>query len=531
VDIIGNVSQSATLTINNQRPDRTGDYFRYELTIDNNGAAVYQGVTNLAVVNNGTNADIIATNIGSVFLPESPEVFGYDSDGNLTNDGRWTFSWNDENRLTNITALAGTPTAAKYRLDFAYDDQGRRIQKLVSTNNGSAYVGQSTNTFIYDDWNLIAILDGNGSVMESFHWGLDLSGSEQGAGGVGGLISMTIHSGPMAGTYFYCPDGNGNIIGLTRSSDGTVAARYEYDSFGKLLRASGPMAFLNPFLFSSKYYDGETGLLYYGHRYYSPSLARWLNRDPLEEDGGMNLYVFNGNDGINKVDAKGLWPSRAPYDVHTTFTYAAVERIKGQLTAPDKVVDKMKTILAEANLSVDRGQYFLNNYWHFNRNVNDSVSVGLEQYKNILSENTALFYDHLKGVGDDQVCQDELRRLGRLSHAWQDYYAHAVALSYKGGTISGPDSTVGSINPASDPYNPDPQMKPSSYEDSSGGEHGKVKFGVNLTTGMYEPGNRAPDRTWRRGMSVTFTSQKFQVMMEFWYKQCACTKTVKDWAK
>jgi RHS repeat-associated protein len=66
------------------------------------------------------------------------------------------------------------------------------------------------------------------------------------------------------------------------------------------------MAFLNPFLFSSKYYDWETGLLYYGHRYYSPSLARWLSRDPIEENGGPNVYGFAGNDPVNALDLFGL---------------------------------------------------------------------------------------------------------------------------------------------------------------------------------------------------------------------------------
>jgi len=59
--------------------------------------------------------------------------------------------------------------------------------------------------------------------------------------------------------------------------------------FGELIRATGPMAKGNPFRFSSKYQDDETDLLYYGLRYYSPSTGRWLNHDPIEEEGGINL--------------------------------------------------------------------------------------------------------------------------------------------------------------------------------------------------------------------------------------------------
>jgi RHS repeat-associated protein len=67
------------------------------------------------------------------------------------------------------------------------------------------------------------------------------------------------------------------------------------------------MAKANPFRFSTKYQDDETDLLYYGHRYYSASTGRWLSKDPLGERGGLNLRGFVGNDGINHVDAFGLW--------------------------------------------------------------------------------------------------------------------------------------------------------------------------------------------------------------------------------
>jgi len=65
---------------------------------------------------------------------------------------------------------------------------------------------------------------------------------------------------------------------------------YEYDAFGKTLRESGPYSASNPFRYSTKYTDTETGLVYYGARYYSPSLGRFINRDPIEEEGGVNLY-------------------------------------------------------------------------------------------------------------------------------------------------------------------------------------------------------------------------------------------------
>ena len=59
-------------------------------------------------------------------------------------------------------------------------------------------------------------------------------------------------------------------------ANGAVAAQYEYGPFGELIRATGPMAKVNPFMFSTKFYDWETGLYYYGYRYYNPSTGRWL---------------------------------------------------------------------------------------------------------------------------------------------------------------------------------------------------------------------------------------------------------------
>jgi RHS repeat-associated protein len=100
-------------------------------------------------------------------------------------------------------------------------------------------------------------------------------------------------------------DANGNVLGLVDSL-GNAASTYEYGPFGEVVRASGPMAALNPFQFSTKYTDAETGLNYYGLRYYEPSTGRWLSRDPIEEQGGLNLYAFVANNGVNQFDPFGL---------------------------------------------------------------------------------------------------------------------------------------------------------------------------------------------------------------------------------
>jgi RHS repeat-associated protein len=145
------------------------------------------------------------------------------------------------------------------------------------------------------------------NVQRSYTWGLDLSGSFQGAGGVGGLLAVTDVSGvPSPRTYATAYDGNGNIIGLVNAADGTLAAEFEYSPFGETIKATGAAANAQPFGFSTKYTDTETGLCYYGFRYYSPATGRWPNRDPIEEQGGANLYGMVGNDAVNRIDSIGL---------------------------------------------------------------------------------------------------------------------------------------------------------------------------------------------------------------------------------
>jgi RHS repeat-associated protein len=84
-----------------------------------------------------------------------------------------------------------------------------------------------------------------------------------------------------------------------------MVAQYEYGPFGELLRATGPLAQTFNHLFSTKYFDWETGLSYYGQRYYSPTPGRWPNRDPIGERGGWNLYGFCWNIPQNAVDTDG----------------------------------------------------------------------------------------------------------------------------------------------------------------------------------------------------------------------------------
>ncbi|MCF7709461.1 MAG: RHS repeat-associated core domain-containing protein [Verrucomicrobia bacterium] len=122
------------------------------------------------------------------------------------------------------------------------------------------------------------------------------------AGGVGGLLGVDDTG---QGFHFVAYDGNGNVMVLVDADDGTVSAEYEYGPFGELIRSTGPMSD-NPIRFSTKYHDTETGLVYYGYRYYNPVLGRWLNRDPIGERGGVDVYVYVSNKSPNYIDWSGL---------------------------------------------------------------------------------------------------------------------------------------------------------------------------------------------------------------------------------
>jgi YD repeat-containing protein len=196
----------------------------------------------------------------------------HDEDGNLTVDGRWTYTWDGENRLVEMKRDTSTPTvSSRLRLTFEYDHQGRRIRKQFYTYSGG-WVEQRDTTCLYDGWTVMAELDANASNarLRTYVWGTDLSGSAQGAGGVGGLLWVnnyqTTFDGQTlpTGIHFVAYDGNGNVSALVKASDGSISARYEYGPFAESVRVTGALADAQPIRFSTKWTDIESGFLYYG---------------------------------------------------------------------------------------------------------------------------------------------------------------------------------------------------------------------------------------------------------------------------
>ena len=230
----------------------------------------------------------ISTPNSSLPIPNS-----FDADGNLLTHGTFVFAWDAENHNASVTSNGVTI------LTNAYDHRHRRVRKITPG---------AVRNMVYDGWNLIqeTAIPATGPVTTNrYHWGLDMSGTLQGAGGVGGLLAAEINGLLLFPLY----DNNGNVTECLDTS-GNVRAHYEYDAFGNIVAMSGDLAHAFPFRFSTKYFDAETGICYYGYRFYSPEQGRWLNHDPIEEEGGLNLYGFVRNDPVNKFDVDGqyFWP-------------------------------------------------------------------------------------------------------------------------------------------------------------------------------------------------------------------------------
>ncbi len=330
IDFSGRVNPAAQVFSGNAVAQKVGGDFFLSVPVDNVSGAVYTNLTLRALLPGaGANGvDVVKDESGRRFLTGSPEAYTYDLDGNLLSDGRWVYNWDGENRLTTMTLSGLTPgsapaagsvaakilavdSGAVVRVEFTYDHQSRRIAKKTFTWNSSSdsLILNSENLYLYDGWNCIAEINGgNGLLRRGYLWGLDVSGSMQGAGGVGGQIAQTIHDalGQAIATYFPVYDGNGNVMALVGATAGDTVANYEYDTFGGVTRQTGAVASANSYRFSTKPQDTETGHLYYGYRFYNPQTGRWINRDPIEEQGGLNLYGFVGNDGMNGWDLLGM---------------------------------------------------------------------------------------------------------------------------------------------------------------------------------------------------------------------------------
>jgi RHS repeat-associated protein len=234
----------------------------------------------------------------TAYLPLSA-AYTYDLNGNLLSDGNRCFAYDDENELISVWITN------VWKSEFEYDGRLRKRVAKEFTWNNSHWLQTNETHYVYDGNMVIQERDGLNLLTKTYTRGNDLSGYLQGAGGIGGLLALSSTENQQ--TYYYHADGNGNVTALINSSQFLVA-KYLYDPYGNVLSQTGPVAHLNPYSFSSKEYHQNSGLSYYLYRFYDPNLQRWLNRDPIQEAGGVNLDRYLKNNPIGYVDSNGQSP-------------------------------------------------------------------------------------------------------------------------------------------------------------------------------------------------------------------------------
>ena len=232
--------------------DRSGRYWAVDFTVPNGsvstpGSQPWRGPLDLyfgQAAAGTAGADLVRLETRTAQIPARVQVMTYDADGNLTNDGIWSYAWDGENRLSQLTTVAAASTGyPQITLKFRYDYLGRRVEKLVIDSVSNRLI--SGRRFLYDGSNLLAEYSLNASLstltlVRSYTWGLDIARTLSEAGGVGALLQIADH--PSGKTYFPAYDGNGNIVALLNSTEttrivngvsttypaGSVAAAYEY---------------------------------------------------------------------------------------------------------------------------------------------------------------------------------------------------------------------------------------------------------------------------------------------------------------
>jgi RHS repeat-associated protein len=193
---------------------------------------------------------------------------------------RSAYTWDFENRLSSATLSNGSGLET-----FRYDPFGRRIQKIwPNTANSSTMV----RNYLYDGANIVTELNASGAVVASYTQGAGID--EPLAMRRGGYIS------------YYHADGLGSVTSLTNTNAQPVAT-YVYDSFGNTTATEG---IFNPFRYTGREQDPETGLYYYRARYYDPSIGRFVSEDPIRFFAGMNFYEYGFNDPVDSTDPSGL---------------------------------------------------------------------------------------------------------------------------------------------------------------------------------------------------------------------------------
>jgi RHS repeat-associated protein len=161
----------------------------------------------------------------------------------------------------------------------------------VSPSGGGS--GEETTNYVYDEQNIIAQFDQSNKLMSSFIHGPNIDEP----------LSAEIRNNRI----YYHADGLGSITALTNYM-GVAIQRYDYDAFGNIKCSPFPIWIKQPYTYTGREFDTETGLYYYRARYYDAQAGRFIQKDPIGFAGGdINLYNYVGNAPVNRTDPTGLY--------------------------------------------------------------------------------------------------------------------------------------------------------------------------------------------------------------------------------
>ena len=228
--------------------------------------------------------------------------YGYSAAGCVTNisygDGTGSLgvglTWNGQYQLT---ATTNNGSAAE---QYGYDALGRRIWTAS---------GGVTTYSVYDGAQVIADVTASGALLRSYTWGP----------GIDNLLALTVHTGTTARTYYAIKDHLGSVLAMVDTT-GTVVEQYRFDAWGRTTVYDGvgqPLAqsaLGNRYVWQGREISWATGLYLFRARWYDPVTSRWLSNDPIGISGGLNQYVFCGNNPVNFSDPLGLTSDWAFWD-------------------------------------------------------------------------------------------------------------------------------------------------------------------------------------------------------------------------
>lgn len=217
--------------------------------------------------------------------------YSYDANGNMVEvreDGK-VFQKYHYDALDRLSEVIVPETR---RVEFVYDAFHRRLHKKVYEWKDEKWRLTRDEGYLYEGQNEIASVI-KGEVKE-----LRILGDGLGAE-LGAAIAMELDGK----VYLPIHDHRGNVTALVDPEQSKAVASYRYSAYGEET-SYGDVP--NPWRFSSKRVDDETGLVYFGRRYYQPSIGRWISTDPKGYDEGPNLYAYVNNQPLNHWDLYGL---------------------------------------------------------------------------------------------------------------------------------------------------------------------------------------------------------------------------------